>query len=130
MLEGEFLGGVYGALAGVLCDLGGMSIFGFNGIILLAAGVAGRAGVHLPIAPLPGQLPDGHPGGAGRPGLLDYFFNYYMWGYRQVWRVLVLEILPVVAYSTLLAPLPYLLCRWVYGRFRQAAGGLRALAFQ
>ena len=52
-------------------------------------------------------------------GLLDYFFNYYMWGYRQVWRVLALEILPVVAYSTLLAPLPYLLCRWVYGRFRQ-----------
>ena len=119
MLEGEFLGGVYGALAGVLCDLGGMSIFGFNGIILLAAGVAaGLAFIYL-LRPCLANFLLVTLGALAARGLLDYFFNYYMWGYRQVWRVLALEILPVVAYSTLLAPLPYLLCRWVYGRFRQ-----------
>ncbi len=119
MLEGEFLGGLYGALAGVLCDLSGMAIFGFNGIILLVAGVvAGLAFIYL-LRPCLSNFLLLTLGALCIRGLLDYFLNYYMWGYDQVWRVLAWEILPVVLYTTLLAPLPYLLYRWVFGRFCQ-----------
>lgn len=37
MHEGEFTGAFYGVLAGVLCDLGGFALAGFNAMILLAA---------------------------------------------------------------------------------------------
>ena len=35
MYEGEFIGGIFGALAGMLCDMGGFFLFGFDAILTL-----------------------------------------------------------------------------------------------
>ena len=34
--EGEFPGGIFGAAAGILCDFSAVSLFGFQGAILLS----------------------------------------------------------------------------------------------
>ena len=40
MMEQEYIGGLFGALAGALCDIGANTYFGFNALMLLICGVA------------------------------------------------------------------------------------------
>ncbi|MEG1965505.1 MAG: rod shape-determining protein MreD, partial [Oscillospiraceae bacterium] len=40
MFEGEFIGGIFGIVVGMFCDLGSYNIFGFNSIFLLIVCVA------------------------------------------------------------------------------------------
>src|SRR5699024_4789730 len=81
MLEGEFLGGIYGAFAGLLCDLNGPALFGFYAILLLTAGVlAGLAFLYL----LQPRLTNFILLTACVLlvcGLLEYLFYYEMWDY-------------------------------------------------
>ena len=101
MYEGEFTGGILGALAGLLCDLGSFTIFGFNGILVMAGCVA--AGL-LTFYLIQLKLINALFLGAGvllLRGLIEYFFYFQMWGYEGAWRVLVFSTLPIVAYSTL-----------------------------
>ncbi|WP_195276682.1 hypothetical protein [Anaerotruncus rubiinfantis] len=114
MMEDEFIGGLYGAFAGVLCDLGGFTLFGFNAILIMAGCVAvGLLSIYLLrmsainfVLLVAGVL-------LAR-GLLDYLLNFYMWGYEGVWRVLCYRILPGVIYSAAAAPL----CYWLFTRMR------------
>lgn len=100
MYEGEFTGGILGALAGLLCDLGSFTIFGFNGILVLAGCVAvGLLTIYLMQLKIVNALLLG--GGVLLVrGLVEYFFYFQMWGYEGAWRVLVFSTLPTVAYST------------------------------
>ena len=119
MHEGEFLGGIYGTAAGVLCDLGAFTLFGFHSMTLLVFCVlTGLAFIYLLratvlnftlilFAVLLVQ------------GLLDFLLNYAMWGYPGVSLVLVRNILPGVAYSTAAGPLVYYLYSWIYRHFKQ-----------
>ena len=119
MREGEFLGGLYGAFVGILCDLGGFNLFGLNAILLLSAGVACglltiyllRPGLFNFLLLLAAVL-------LAR-GLLDYLLNFLMWGYENVWMVLAYRILPGIAYSLVMAPLVYLLYERLYRFFQQ-----------
>ncbi|MCI8650115.1 MAG: hypothetical protein HFG20_08370 [Anaerotruncus sp.] len=117
MLEGEFTGGLYGALAGALCDLGDFCIFGFNAIILLIACVlAGLMVIYMLRATVLNFVLLAFGALLART-LLDYLLNYYMWGYEGVWMVLVYKMLPTVIYSAAAAPVSYYLLCWLHGWF-------------
>lgn len=117
MYEGEFIGGLYGALAGVLCDLGGYTLSGFNAAVLLACCVAAgllviyllRPGVINFVLLLAGTLL--------LRGLLDFLLNYVMWGYSHVWMVFVYDILPGIIYTAAASPLVYYLFAAVHRWF-------------
>lgn len=119
MYEGEFAGGIYGLLAGILCDLSSMGLFGFHSVILLIAGVCTgllviymlRPGIINYILLLFGTLMT--------QGLLDYLLNYLMWGYENVWMVLVYKILPTILYSAAVSPLIYYLLVWMRRKFQE-----------
>ncbi|MEM1485070.1 hypothetical protein V6615_09340 [Oscillospiraceae bacterium PP1C4] len=119
MLEGEYIGGLYGAFTGLLCDLGGFVLFGFNSIILMVTCVIVglltiymlRSGVINYILLLAGVLLT--------RGLLDYLLNYVMWGYHDVWMVLAYSILPSIIYTVAASPLVYYLFKWMYERFEE-----------
>lgn len=113
MHEGEFTGGILGALAGLLCDLGSFTIFGFNGILVMAGCVAaGLLTIYLMQLKIVNALLLGG-GVLLLRGLLEYFFYFQMWGYDAAWRVLVFSTLPTVVYS-IVAILPlYVLARWL-----------------
>ena len=117
VLEGAFVGGVYGALAGILCDLAGGALFGFSAIILMPACVAAgrlvtyllRPGMINYVLLLAGVLLT--------RGLLDFLLNYVMWGYDDVWMVFIYGILPGIIYAVAVSPLVYYLFAFMRGRF-------------
>lgn len=119
MLENEFIGGFYGALAGALCDLGGFTIFGFNAIILLAGCVLiGLLVIYMLRVSMPnfiGLL----TGLLLTRGLLDYLLSYVMWGYENVWMVLAYDIVPGIIYTAAVSPLIFYLYRRIFRRYEE-----------
>ena len=117
VLEGAFVGGVYGALAGILCDLAGGALFGFSAIILMPACVA--AGLLVTYLLRPGMINYVLllAGVLLTRGLLDFLLNYVMWGYDDVWMVLIYGILPGIIYAVAVSPLVYYLFAFMRGRF-------------
>lgn len=119
MLEGEFIGGLYGALAGILCDLGGRMLFGFNAIIIMASCVCVgllfiyllRPGVINFVLLVTGTML--------LRGLLEYLLGFVMWNFENVWMVLAYMILPAVLYTSAVSPLIYYLFRWMNGKFEE-----------
>ena len=117
VLEGAFVGGVYGALAGILCDLAGGALFGFSAIILMPACVA--AGLLVTYLLRPGMINYVLllAGVLLTRGLLDFLLNYVMWGYDDVWMVFIYGILPGIIYAVAVSPLVYYLFAFMRGRF-------------
>lgn len=117
--EGEFVGGVFGALAGILCDYGAMSLFGFNAVILLVCCVAaGLLTIYL-LRPTVVNFMLLLAGTLLARGLLDYLLNFYMWGYENVGMLLTGRVLPGILYSLLLAPAAYLVISRLYEHFEE-----------
>lgn len=116
MLEGEYIGGLYGALAGILCDLGSFTLFGFNAIIIMIACViTGLLVIYMLhssvinyVLLLSGTLLV--------RGLLDFLLSYVMWNYENIWMFFFYRMLPSIIYSVAAAPLVYYLLRWIYNR--------------
>lgn len=117
MLEGEFAGGFYGVLAGILCDMGGFSLFGFNAFVVgILCVVTGLLVIYLMYCNLPNCLFFTLIILLVR-GSLEYLFAYGIWGYENAWKVYAYFILPVTLYSVLITPLAYWLVRGIHNRF-------------
>lgn len=114
--EGEFVGGLFGALAGIFCDFSATSLFGFHAIIILVCCVAvGLLTIYL-LRPTVVNFVILTGATLLIQGMLDYLLNYYMWGYAEVELVLTLRILPGIGYSLLLSPLVYLVIGVIFHR--------------
>lgn len=114
MYEGEFVGGLFGALGGMLCDLASYTIFGFHAIFLLiiCTGV-GLAIIYLmKLNPLNAFLLCG--GVMLVMGILEQFFYFSMWGYAGASTLIWAKMLPKIIYSLPFIPLFY----WLFGRGR------------
>ncbi len=119
MVEGEFVGGVYGALAGLLCDVGSTMLFGFNGLFVSFFCVtAGLLVIYLMHCNAGGATLFVFAAMLARGGV-EYLFGYHMWGYENVWKVFAFRVLPVVLYTTLVTPLVFLCVRGIHRRFRR-----------
>lgn len=117
MYEGEFVGGVYGAVAGILCDTAGGSLFGFNGFfICLFCIAAGLLVIYLLRNNLLGCLLFVGVALLVR-GSIEFLFAYGMWGYDNVWKIYACYTLPTVVYSLAVTPLCYWLVRGIHRRF-------------
>ena len=126
--EGEFIGGLYGVWAGLLCDLGGFTIFGFNAILIMIFCVtAGLLSIYMLRRTIQNYVGMVFAAMLIR-GLLDYLLNYYMWGYEQVWRVLTGQILPCVIYTTAASPLCFYLLGWIYRWFSEKIDPQRSVS--
>lgn len=116
--EDEFAGGLYGALAGILCDHGAVgSLFGFNAVILLAAGTAAGLLVIYMLRPTVVNFVLLLCGTMLAQGLLDYLLHFYIWGYADVEQILLRKIFPTVAYTAAVSPILYYMAGWLHGKF-------------
>lgn len=117
MLEGEFAGGLYGAAAGLLCDLGGFALMGFNMLFFSAfCVIAGLLIIYLMHCNVWGCILFTSLTMLTTRSI-EYFFAYGMWGYEGAWRIYTLSVIPVIVYTLLITPIPYLLVRRVHRRF-------------
>jgi hypothetical protein len=111
MWEGEFVGGLYGALAGLLCDTGSYALFGFNGFLICAACIAvGLLTIYMVRGNLLGCLAFVLAITLVR-GSVDFLFAFGIWaskpGYENVWRIFLFQAIPAALYTTAVAPLVY-----------------------
>ena len=117
MFEGEFIGGLYGAFAGLLCGLSSTMIYGFDAILLLAMTVAGgllviylmrRTLITAYLLVFVAML---------MRCSLAYFFGYGIWGFENGLSIFWRSTVWVILYSTLLTPLFFWMWRRVCGFF-------------
>ena len=125
MLEGEFVGGLYGAVAGLLCDSGavprpaggGSALFGFHGFFLtLLCVAAGLLVIYMMRCNLLSCILFVLVGIALQNSV-EFLFAYGMWGHENVWKLYLYGTLPVVIYSVAITPLPFWVVRWVHRKF-------------
>lgn len=125
MFEGEFTGGIYGAVAGLLCDSGsvprlaggGSTLFGFNGFFLtIFCVIAGLLVIYMMRCNLLSCILFVFVSMAIWNSV-EFLFAYGMWGHENVWKLYVYGTLPVVAYSVVTAPLSFWTVRWIHRKF-------------
>ena len=120
MFEGEFVGGLYGALAGILLDLSSDGYFGFYALLLcIFCTVVGLMVIYLL------RLTVGNAlwlvlGVTAICELLRYYFYYHIWGYAGSWHILTEDLLPGCIYTLLVTPLLFWGIRWFVRRLRSA----------
>lgn len=119
MFEGEFAGGLIGAFAGILCDMGGITIFGFNGLIMLVScAVCGliiifwlRRNVLSALLLCSVVLLI--------RASLEYFVCIAMWGYEGMGYYYLRYTLPCVIYSSVASPFIFFAVKKIHEKFEE-----------
>lgn len=119
MYEGEFIGGIFGALAGMLCDMGGFFLFGFDAILTLVFSVvSGLLMIYLLRMNIRNAVLLVFLFMAFRCSL-TYFFMYRMWNYEDVSSIFWGSTVWVILYSSVLTPVYFILWEKVCGFFHK-----------
>ena len=118
-VEGEFIGGIYGGVAGILCDLSAHTYFGYNAIVLLILCTA--CGLLMVLLVKQNWLSVTLTGLAVLiiQTLLEFYFYYGLWGYESLGVLFTRHTLPTIAYSTIFIPMFYFLANWFKHRMDQ-----------
>ena len=115
MYEGEFVGGLFGALAGMLLDMGSFALYGLSSVWMLCCWTAvGLLVIYL----LQRTLRVAFLLTLGVSMLcllLRFYFDSGLWGYEGSMRLLLHQTLPAILYTTLLTPLFF----WGWGRMER-----------
>lgn len=116
--EGELAGGLYGALAGILCDTAGRVFFGYYSILLLAACAgAGLLIIYMMNLSLPNAVLICFVC-AFCLCSLEYVLMYGMWNYEKAELIYLRQTLPTVLYTTVVTPVLYFVVRRVHFYFK------------
>ena len=119
MHEGEFYGGIYGAVAGLFCDMDGFLAFGFNGFITCVYCIAvGLTIIYLLRCNLFSCVLFVFIFSLIQ-GSLEFLFLYGMWGYADVWKIYANHTLPTVLYTTAVSPLLFYPMRRLFAFFEK-----------
>lgn len=121
MIEGEFAGGLFGLLGGVLCDTAAFHIFGVAPIFFLILGCACGLLVIYLIQPNVKTAFLLCGGFALVYGVIAHYLIYGLWGYAGANRLLLFKTLPSAVYTALFGMAAFWLVRWIHGRFEEKA---------
>ncbi len=119
VLEGEFAGGLLGAFAGILCDMGGITIFGLNGILMLV--MCAACGLIIIFLLRQNMLSAVLLCTAVifLRGSLEYLVCLAMWGFANVGEYYLRHTLPCIVYSAAVSPLLFLAVKKLHGIFEE-----------
>ncbi len=103
--EGDFIGGLFGILAGMLCDMGARTYFGFNAIVMLIICTLCGIAIVLFIRQSWYNVLLLCAGALFIRGSLEFFFYYGMWGYADTGWIFFWQVLFATVYTALFSPL-------------------------
>ncbi len=106
MMEGEFVGGLFGLAAGLLCDTSAITIFGINSLFYMSACVL--IGLLVIYYMQPSRLNCFIFTAAVLliRQLFEFFFYYVMWDYDNISIILIRHMLPMIVFTLVfVAPL-------------------------
>lgn len=121
MLEGEFAGGLFGLLGGVLCDTAAFHIFGVAPMFFLIIGCACGLLIIYLIQPNVKTAFLLCGGFALIYGFIAHYLTYGIWGYVGANRLLLTKTLPCAVYTAVFGMVAFLLVRWIYDYFEEKA---------
>ena len=120
--QNELTAGIVGAISGLLVDFSFNKLVGINGVYFLLIGViTSFLFLHLMrknfinVTVLTAIAAAIH-------GLLDFFLYYAMWNYNEIDVVFKKITLPSIIYTTLSAPIIFLIINWVLNKFAEPNG--------
>lgn len=114
VFEGEFYGAIFGAIGGLFLDISMGRLFGFFGLFLLVfCCLIGLLIIYLIRQNMVNTILITALAMAIIL-LLDYYFNFAMWGYEHTHIILLKRILPTFCYSIIFSPLFYLLVKRIF----------------
>ncbi|MCI9405352.1 MAG: hypothetical protein HFK04_00330 [Oscillospiraceae bacterium] len=104
MCENILPAAVFGAVSGLLCDLGSQALFGFNGLVMLCGctAIALLSFFLVKVSWKSALLLGG--GLAAIRALVEFFFFYLIWGYENIQLVFIHFVFPTFLYTALLTP--------------------------
>lgn len=117
MADGELVGGIFGAFAGLLCDHTMNVVFGFNSILLLVCCAA--VGL-LTIYYIKNNLKSAMALTAAAVLIRDLIFllfGYLIFGYKDIQYMIFMGILPCSLYTIAVTPIFYYLFRFLHDFF-------------
>lgn len=116
MSQNELVAGIIGAVCGLLVDITCGTIIGVNAVILLVVCVSiSLLCLHL----IKNNLIDAvliTIATAILQGFLNFFFNYVIWRVENYRYILTSMILPSVVWTTMTAPIVYLVIKYVFSK--------------
>ena len=116
-IEGEFVGGVYGLIAGILLDTASSSSFGLNTILLCIACIGvGLLTKNLMQETLMSYLLYVASIAFIISGL-QFVFIYAMWRVSGLPSVFIQKVLIYTLYTTVISPIVYYLLKWIKKKF-------------
>lgn len=118
MFEHEFTGGIFAAAAGILWGISSDTVFGYYAIVLLVLGAAAGLICSYGLSPnlLTALLLSF--GASLITGLLDFFFQYVLWGYNGLGRFFLTSMLPTILITAFFILPIYYLVRLINGRLQ------------
>lgn len=120
MFEGEFSGAVFAGIAGLLWDMSSGRLFGFFGFFaLLLCCLCGLFVIYL----IKQNLVNTIIMSAiilTLLFLLDFYFNFVIWGYEKTYILLLTRILPSIIYSAVFVPLYYFIVSKIHSKTEKA----------
>ena len=119
MMEGELVGGLFGLAAGILCDTSGITIFGINSLIYMAAcvGIGLLVIYYMQPSRLNSLIFTGFV--LVFRQLFEFFFYYVMWGYEDISMILLRHMLPMILLTLLTTPLMFQFVKQVHRYYRR-----------
>lgn len=111
MHERELVGGLLGALGGMLCDLSSFTYFGFNAIMFLLMGIAVGLLVEYMMKESMGNAVFFTLCGLVIQMIVSFFFQYGIWSYEDTGRLWLWHIIPCICYSLVYVPPLFLMFR-------------------
>lgn len=128
MFEREFSSAIFGAFAGLSCDMAMNSLFGFNAVIFLACALVTSLLVRHLIRENVLNLLWLTLLAIAVQGLLGFAFSYAIWEYDGVQVVLLRQTLPTAVLTTLVSPVAFWVIRKLSHWFnREEPKGLEAV---
>ncbi|MFV0497197.1 MAG: hypothetical protein ACK5L0_03370 [Candidatus Fimivivens sp.] len=119
MIEGEFVGGGFGLLGGILCDTAAFHIFGVAPIFFLILGCACGLLVIYLIQPNIKTAFLLCGGFALIYGTVAHYLIYGIWGYAGANRLLLTKTLPCAIYTAVFGMAAFLIVKRVNAWFEQ-----------
>lgn len=119
MNEGEFSGGLFGLLGGVLCDTAAFHIFGVAPTFFLILGcVCGLLVIYLiqPNIKTAFLLSGGF---ALIYGVVAHYLIYGLWGYTGANKLLIVRTFPCAVYTAIFGMGIFMFVRWIHDRFEE-----------
>ncbi len=118
--EGEYVGGLLGALGGLLCDFCADSIFGFNSILFVVLCCAAGLGfIYLIRSTFTNVLMISLAALFLR-ALIEFFFSYVIWGHEALSGLFYMYVAPSAVWSAAFTPIFYFIARGIHRGFESA----------